>query len=178
MSPVKLKESAKKPIHRGGAHEKLRNDVRVESDHSRSKIAPQTLAVADRLHSAAIHLLRRLRIRDLATGIGPAQLSALSVLVFGGARSLGELAAAEQVSAPTMSRIVAGLERSGLVRRYATQDGRRVRLEASARGTTVMEKGRQRRVESLARAIAPLAESELRRIAALCNLLQQVLHSL
>src|SRR5215475_2178440 len=73
--------------------------------------AADPLAIGDRLHSAAIHLLRRLRVRDLESGVGPAQLSALSVLVFGGPRSLGELANAEQVRAPTMSRIVNGLER-------------------------------------------------------------------
>src|SRR5271154_4830680 len=75
--------------------------------------------VADQLHSAAIHLLRRLRVRDRETDVGPAQLSALSVLVFGGPRSLGELADAEQVRPPTMSRIVAGLQRARLVRRHA-----------------------------------------------------------
>ena len=67
---------------------------------------PDVLAVADRLHSAAIHLLRRVRKQDVATGEGPARLSALSVLVFGGPKTLGELAAAEQVKPPTMSRIV------------------------------------------------------------------------
>ncbi len=72
-------------------------------------------AVADRLHSAAIHLLRRVRKQDVATGEGPARLSALSVLVFGGPKTLGELAAAEQVKPPTMSRIVAGLARSRLI---------------------------------------------------------------
>jgi len=75
------------------------------------------LETADKLHSAAIHLLRRLRVRDRESGIGPAQLSALSVLVFGGPRSLGELADAEQVRPPTMSRIVSGLERARLVKR-------------------------------------------------------------
>src|SRR4249920_3993420 len=63
------------------------------------------LELADQLHSAAIHLLRRLRVRDRESGVGPAQLSALSVLVLGGGpRSLGELAEAEQVRPPTMSR--------------------------------------------------------------------------
>src|SRR5205807_7228830 len=90
---------------------------------------------ADRLHSAAIHLLRRLRVRDRESGVGPAQLSALSVLVFGGPRSLGELADAEQVRPPTMSRIVSGLAAAGLVRREATEDGRRVRLVATVKGT-------------------------------------------
>ena len=40
--------------------------------------------VADRLHSAAIHLLRYARKQDVLSREGPARLSALSVLVFGG----------------------------------------------------------------------------------------------
>src|SRR5580700_6111094 len=122
--------------------------------------APDVTAtdVADQLHSAAIHLLRRLRVRDRESGIGPAQLSALSVLVFGGPRSLGELADAEQVRPPTMSRIVAGLQRSRLLRRHATEDGRRLRLEASAKGTKILQAGRKRRVESLAKTLSSLSE--------------------
>jgi DNA-binding MarR family transcriptional regulator len=133
---------------------------------------------ADRLHSAAIHLLRRLRVRDRESGVGPAQLSALSVLVFGGPRSLGELADAEQVRPPTMSRIVAGLERAGLVRRHATEDGRRVRLEASAKGTKILQEGRKRRVESLAKALALLSENERQQLRDLTVLLQQVIRNL
>jgi len=134
--------------------------------------------IADRLHSAAIHLLRRVRVRDRESGIGPAQLSALSVLVFGGPRSLGELADAEQVRPPTMSRIVAGLERSGLVRRHATEDGRRVRLEASAKGRKILEAGRQRRVESLAKALASFTDKERRQLGELTDLLREVIRKL
>lgn len=133
---------------------------------------------ADRLHSAAIHLLRRLRVRDRESGVGPAQLSALSVLVFGGARSLGELADAEQVRPPTMSRIVAGLERAGLVRRHATEDGRRVRLEASAKGTKILQAGRKRRVESLAKALSSFSEEEQKQLGELTGLLEQVIRKL
>src|SRR5271170_1695702 len=79
--------------------------------------APDIAKIADRLHSASIHLLRRVRKQDAATGEGPARLSALSVLVFGGPMTLGELAAAEQVRPPTMSRIVTGLEHSRLAER-------------------------------------------------------------
>lgn len=136
------------------------------------------LETADKLHSAAIHLLRRLRVRDRESGIGPAQLSALSVLVFGGARSLGELADAEQVRAPTMSRIVAGLERAGLVKRHATEDGRRVRLVATSKGTKILWEGRKRRVESLAKALASLPEEEAKELGKLTELLQQVIRML
>jgi len=134
--------------------------------------------IADRLHSAAIHLLRRVRVGDRESGIGPAQLSALSVLVFGGPRSLGELADAEQVRPPTMSRIVTGLERAGLVRRHATEDGRRVRLEASAKGRKILEAGRQRRVESLAKALASFTHKEQRQLGELTDLLREVIRKL
>src|SRR2546430_492571 len=104
-----------------------------------AKVKPQTselsngaFTVADRLHSAAVHLLRRVRKQDVGSGVGPAQLSALSVLVFGGAKTLGELAAAEQVKPPTMSRIVAGLVRSGLVETEAdAHDARRLQVRAT-----------------------------------------------
>jgi DNA-binding MarR family transcriptional regulator len=136
------------------------------------------LDVADQLHSAAIHLLRRLRVRDRESGIGPAQLSALSVLVFGGPKSLGELADAEQVRPPTMSRIVASLQRAKLVRRHATEDGRRVRLEATPKGVSLMWEGRQRRVESLAKAVAGLRENEKQQLCDALTLLQQVIRKL
>lgn len=136
------------------------------------------LEAADQLHSAAIHLLRRLRVRDRESGVGPAQLSALSVLVFGGPRSLGELADAEQVRPPTMSRIVSGLERTKLVKRHATEDGRRVRLEATAKGTKILSEGRQRRVEWLAQALASLSETEQQQLGKLTEILQQVIRRL
>jgi DNA-binding MarR family transcriptional regulator len=136
------------------------------------------IEIADRLHSAAIHLLRRLRVRDRESGVGPAQLSALSVLVFGGPRSLSELADAEQVRPPTMSRIVAGLERARLVRRHATEDGRRVRLAATAKGKKILWEGRKRRVESLAAALASLTEDEIHRLGEFTHLLQQIIGKL
>ena len=136
------------------------------------------LEIADRLHSAAIHLLRRLRVQDRESGIGPAQLSALSVLVFGGPKSLGELADAEQVRPPTMSRIVASLERARLVRRHATEDGRRVRLAATAKGKKILWEGRKRRVESLAAALASLTEDEIHRLGEFTHLLQQIIGKL
>jgi DNA-binding MarR family transcriptional regulator len=142
---------------------------------SKSFFGGKGFETADRLHSAAIHLLRRLRVRDRESEVGPAQLSALSVLVFGGPRSLGKLADAEQVRPPTMSRIVAGLERAGLVRRHATEDGRRVRLEASAKGTKILQEGRKRRVESLVKALSSLTPKEQQQLGELVDLLQEII---
>src|ERR1700694_3017415 len=131
----------------------------------KSKISPEAevYRIGDLLHSAAIHLLRKVRAQDRSAGIGPAQLSALSVLVFGGPRSLKELAEAEQVRPPTMSRIVVGLERTRLVRRRTTDDKRRMLLEATARGARILREGRRRRVEMLARALQGLSEEEQRK---------------
>ena len=127
--------------------------------------AARTAEVADRLHSAAIRLLRRLRLQDRASGIGPAQLSALSVLVFGGPRSLGELAEAEGVRPPTMSRVVAGLRRTGLVRAETVGGARRkLRLVPTRSGQRVMQQGRRRRVERLAGALRSLPATEVRRL--------------
>jgi DNA-binding MarR family transcriptional regulator len=122
--------------------------------------------VADRLHSAAIRLLRRLRLNDKASGIGPAQLSALSVLVFSGRPlSLGELAEAEQVKPPTMSRVVAGMIRSGLAKTHVSrEDRRRLVIAATAKGTDVLQKGRRRRVEALASTLQNLSAQQIRQL--------------
>ncbi len=139
----------------------------------------EAFETADRLHSAAIHLLRRLRVRDRESGVGPSQLSALSVLVLGGGpRSLGELAEAEQVRPPTMSRIVAGLVRAGLVRRGKTEDGRRVRLAATAKGTRILQEGRRRRVESLAQALSVFSSEDREKLHELIDHLEKVIRQL
>src|SRR5690242_18729709 len=93
---------------------------------SRAKVPPAAAVdVADRLHSAAIHLLRRVRREDAGAGLSAPQLSALSVLVFRGSLTLGELAHAEQVRPPTITRIVADLEAAGLATRAARESDRR-----------------------------------------------------
>ena len=125
----------------------------------------KTEDLADRLHSTAIHLLRQVRVQDAATGIAPARLSALSVLVFGGPMSLNALARAEQVRPPTMSRIVDALESEGLARRTANaQDRRAVVIEATEKGTAILWQGRKRRVKFLARHLSRLSEAELKHI--------------
>src|SRR5690349_25156897 len=99
--------------------------ARPRSPTSRVEIArSESLELADRLHSAAIHLLRRLRREDDASGLPAPQLSALSVIVFGGPIALGDLAKAEQVRPPTITRVVAALEADGLVERVQADDDR------------------------------------------------------
>lgn len=113
-------------------------------------MSASTEELASRLHSTAIALLRSVRSADQASGLSAARLSALSVIVFGGPLTLGELAAAEQVSSPTMSRLVDALVEEDLARRLPhPTDGRARLIEASERGREVLARGRARRVARL-----------------------------
>jgi len=143
-----------------------------------SKISSDPAAVADRLHSAAIQLLRRVRRQDVATGLGPAQLSALSVLGFGGPKGRGELAAAEQVRPPTMSRIVAALERQKLVERASDAgDARRIRLRPTAKGQKLLQKGRRLRIAYLAGHFRKLSAKELSALGEAAGILENTLRN-
>jgi DNA-binding MarR family transcriptional regulator len=136
------------------------------------------LSLADRLHSAAIHLLRRVRKQDIATGEGPARLSALSVLVFGGQKTLGELAAAEQVKPPTMSRIVSGLARSHLVTITPDpRDARRLRIRATAKGVRLLRQGRTLRVAYLASHLDTLSAEETAKVGDAVEILKKLLET-
>lgn len=134
-----------------------------------------SVVVADRLHSAAIHLLRSARREDPASGLSPARLSALSVVVYGGPLALGELAAAEQVRPPTMTRLVSALEEAGLVAREPDPaDGRVTRVRATGEGRRLLDEGRRRRVAYLAERLAGLPPRDLDTLAAAGNLLLEL----
>lgn len=136
-------------------------------------------ALADQLHSSAIHLLRQLRKEDDASGLSAPRLSALSVVVFGGPLTLGQLAAAEQVKPPTMTRLVSGLEKDGLVQRAGdVHDRRLTRIQATAKGQRILASGRARRVEKLAAAVRRLGGSELAELARGVQLLEAIIGSM
>jgi DNA-binding MarR family transcriptional regulator len=141
-----------------------------------SEVSNRHVEAADRFHSAAIHALRHVRREDPTTGLSPARLSALSVLVYGGPRTLGELAAAEQVRPATMTRIVQSLERDGYLRRDSDPaDGRVVRLQATPKGKRVMQQGRQRRVQNLANLLAQLSPEEVAHVQEAAELVETAL---
>jgi DNA-binding MarR family transcriptional regulator len=132
--------------------------------------------LATRLNSVSIHLVRRARTADTALGVPPGQLSALSVLAFGGERTIAQLAEAEQVTSPTMTRIVDGLEQASLAeRRPHPQDGRATLVRATKKGRRVMERGRQRRVDLIMGLLGRLSDEDLsaleRAVGALVNAL-------
>jgi DNA-binding MarR family transcriptional regulator len=137
--------------------------------------APAPQDVADRLHSAAIHLLRGVRRRDGEGGVTAPHLSVLSVLVFAGAKTLGELAAAEGVTPPSMTRIVRNLEAQGLAERETDASDRRVsRVRATDRGRAVLSDARARRLSDLAARLQSLSPDELDALARAADLIERI----
>lgn len=137
--------------------------------------SPDPELVADQIHSAAIHVLRSVRGEDVASGTTPARLSALSVVVFAGPVTVGRLAAAEQVSVPTISRMVSSMVEDGLVRREVDPEDRRVTwLEATPEGTRLLQKARRRRVRALARALESLSPTQLKQLVRAAGILERL----
>jgi DNA-binding MarR family transcriptional regulator len=135
----------------------------------------QSTELADRLHSAAIHILRYLRTEDSALGLSAPRLSALSVLVFRGAVTIGELATAEQVTPATTSRLVSELEGLGLAKRTVDAADRRVRrVVATAKGAALLREGRKRRVARLARAVQTLSAEDRTALSRAADLLENI----
>lgn len=135
----------------------------------------QAFGLADRVHSAAVHVLRFLRVEDTALGLTAPKLSALSVLVFRGPLTVGELASAEQVTPATTSRLVSELEALGLVERTVDPDDGRVRrVTPTDRGVALLHEGRRRRVERLAVAVEQLSDAERAALAAAADILEQL----
>src|SRR2546430_1815589 len=132
-----------------------------------------TEQVADLLHGAAIRLLRFVRKEDAASGITGAQLSILSVLVFAGPRTLGALAAAEQVRAPSGGRAVGASGRLALGAPKPL-DRRSVEISATAKGRKLLEAGRNRRLARLSKAIADLPPRQIDLLAQAAGLIVAV----
>jgi DNA-binding MarR family transcriptional regulator len=126
----------------------------------------------ERFHHLAIRMLRGLRRVDEAHGFSGPRASALSVLVFRGPHSLGELAAAEGVKAPTMSRLVKAMQSEGLVETAITShDQRQIRIAASARGRRLMLKGRELRLAAVAKLFESASPAEAKALETVVKLL-------
>lgn len=130
---------------------------------------------ANRLHSAAIHLLRWVRMADRETGLSPERLSILSILAFAGPKNVGEIAEIEMVSPPAVSRILNGLEKDGLVVRKRMEGDRRyVWVVATAKGRRLMGEARARRLERLATKLESVTQEELNVLRAATEILERL----
>ena len=134
--------------------------------------------LADRLHSLAIHLLRRIRRGDDESGLSAPRLSALSVIIYRGPISLTELAKAEGVTAPTMTRLVQALVRAGLVEKSVLQtDNRVVLLRATAPGRRTLDVARANRLAALEGLLERLDENDAAVVARAVEALEPLFRS-
>jgi DNA-binding MarR family transcriptional regulator len=116
-----------------------------------------------------------MRETDKQSGLTPARLSALSVLVFGGPTPLGRLARIEGVTSPTMTRIVDGLETLGLARRGEHPDSSRIVLvTATPDGRALMDSAAERRFDTIVRALARLSAAEQESVRAAAPLIEKL----
>ncbi len=132
--------------------------------------------LADRLHSLAIHLLRRVAVADQRAGVTGPRLSALSVLVLGGGpRTLGALADAEHVRPPTMTRLVQAMEAEGLVARAASpHDARATLIRATAAGQRILRRARVRRLQAMRELLGVLDSRDVAQVERAVRLLEPV----
>jgi DNA-binding MarR family transcriptional regulator len=134
----------------------------VTSQHS-----PAALAGA--LGDAISRLNRRLRQARPVGELTQNQISVLTSLELAGALTPRELADAERVQPPTMTKVLAKLEERGLVQRTPhPTDRRQVLLSATAAGREIIAEQRRAKDEWLTRTLAglPAAERETLRRAA------------
>ena len=131
--------------------------------------------MADRLHSAAIQLLRRVRVRDGEPGLSASRLSALSVIVLAGPITISELASTQGVRSPTMTRVVDTLERDGFAMREPhPEDGRSVHVRATGMGRLALSRGREQRMGTLSAELADLPALDLATLDRAAALMEQV----
>ncbi len=138
--------------------------------------------LASALRISVSRLARRLRAERLAKGLEPGlsdtQLAALAALERHGAMTPGELAEHEKVQPPSMTRVIAALEESGLVIRgpHAT-DRRQVVLTVTQAGREVVQKSRRLREAWLAQRLRELTPAERATLRAAAPILEKLSQS-
>lgn len=129
--------------------------------------------LAARLRIAVTRLHRRLRQQSVV-GVSPTQEAALATINRLDRPTLGELAQAEGVQPPTMTRVVANMEASGLVRKFSDTEDRRVsRVELTREGHATLEWIRSRKNAYVARQLARLSPEDRQHAAELAALLER-----
>ena len=118
-------------------------------------------ALASTLRLAVMRLARRMRSERADTSLTLTQLAALATLERHGPLTPRELAAAERVSPPSMTRISASLEAAGLATRTDhPSDGRQVLLAVTDAAVALLREDRRRRDAWLAQRLRELDQAD------------------
>jgi DNA-binding MarR family transcriptional regulator len=133
-----------------------RRGAQTTNAPSAANVDPQVVEWASRVRSTVMPLARIMR--QAAVGrFSPTQLSVLATINRHGPLSLGDLAARERLSPPSITKVVVVLEDAGVVERLLDPGDRRVCLvRATPEGSAWIEAGRAERDAWLAGRIAGL----------------------
>ena len=134
-----------------------------------------TAQLAVLLRDAVTRVNRRMRQTRPVGDLTHSQISALQSLDLGGALTPRELAEAERVQPPTLTRIVSRLEELGLVARTPhPSDGRQVIVALSPAGRELLEGYRRTRDEWLAQRLLELSAEERDTVARAAEILSRI----
>jgi DNA-binding MarR family transcriptional regulator len=132
-------------------------------------------ALASALRLSVMRLARRMRAERADTSLTLTQLAALATVERHGPLTPGELAAAERVQPPSMTRVVTSLQDAGLLQRAPhPTDGRQALLSVTADGAALLREDRRRREAWLARRLADLDPDERALLRAAVPLLDRL----
>jgi DNA-binding MarR family transcriptional regulator len=134
------------------------------------------LTIANQLRPVLMRLHRYLRSEAHELGVTSTQASLLGAIQRTPNVGLGELAAQEHISAPTLVAHINKLEAAGFVERTRANplDRRRVDLSITAAGSQIIQTLRERRTAWLATRLEALPPEALAAIAAAIEPLQQL----
>jgi len=128
------------------------------------------------LRAALLRTARRLRSMKSLDELSDAQFSVLAHVHVQGPLTPGELAEAEHVRPPSMTRTIAALVEAGLVQRTDhPTDRRQVLISVTGTGRTVVEETRRRRAQWLSRRLDQLTPAERATLADAVGILQRVI---
>lgn len=132
--------------------------------------------IADALVLVSVRLTRTLQALGRSGDLSGPEISALAVIVYSDGVTARDLAALEQVTPATISRLIAGLEEKALVRRDAdAHDARLQWIKATAMGARRIREGHERRIAPLARVVAALPREKRQKLEEAAAILDEVI---
>ena len=133
--------------------------------------------LAAHLRIVVMRLQRRLRA-EAGDELSPTLVAALVSIERHGPLTLGRLAELERVTPPSITRVVAALERDGLVRREVDEHDRRVsRVAVTPEGERLLQQSRTRKAAYLARRLERLDDGDLAAVREALPILERLLES-
>jgi DNA-binding MarR family transcriptional regulator len=147
----------------------------TRATEKQSAAPERTEELPTRLRLAIMRLARRLR-QQAEADLTPSMLSAMANIEFRQPVTLGQLAEAERVTPPTMSKIVGRLEDARLVTRTADSEDKRIqRLSLSREGAKLIARNRSRKNAYLARKLRKLEPEEVAKLEAAVEVIERIL---